>query len=605
MTPLLNGQALSKTYGAEPLFKHVSFSIFKGERVGLIGPNGSGKSTFLKLLSGIDSPDEGAVSYQSGIQVEYIPQESLFDPNLTIKQIFDKELANFIDDEFVRDAAIQTSAGKCGIYDLDRTVQKLSGGWKKRLAIAIALSKEPDLILMDEPTNHLDVEGIIWLEKLVKKGSWTCLIITHDRYFLENVTTRVVEINRIFPEGTFSTSGNYSTFLERRETFLEGQQQYERSLANRMRREVEWLRRGPKARTTKAESRIKEAHRVIQEHANVKSRNTQQTAQIDFNASGRKTKKLFVGEGLDLKIGDKKIFTELNLELAPGTCLGVLGLNGSGKSSLLKVIAGELKPTAGSIEKADALKIVYFDQHRAKLDLKSTIRETLATNGETVFYQGQSIHVASWAKRFLFGADKINMPLYNLSGGERARLVIAKLMLEPADLLLLDEPTNDLDIATLEILEESLENFQGAVVLVTHDRYLLDRLSTEILALDNQGEHNLYADYLQWEQFQKEQEKSTVQIEAAKKKGSEKLSTPDNPPKSKKLSYKEKLEWDQMEGKIMQAEEQLDSLKIKSQDPAIVNQIATLSTLCEQMQQVQEEIDRLYARWSELEAKQK
>lgn len=313
-------------------------------------------------------------------------------------------------------------------------------------------------------------------------------MISHDRYFLENCTNRIVELGPQYPEGYIKIDGNYSEFLRRKQSFLEGQANHEAALANRMRRELEWLSRGPKARSTKAKYRKDDAQRLQEELQQVRQRNSQnKTVNIDFSGTERKTKKLLELKGIKKSLGNKILFEDVNLILSPGVRLGLLGRNGTGKSTLLHILQGNLEADSGQIKKAEAVKIVLFDQKREQLNLDHSLRKALSPAGDSVVYRGQSIHVNGWAKRFLFRPDQLETPIGKLSGGEQARILIARLMLQPADILLLDEPTNDLDIPSLEILEESLIDFPGSIVLVTHDRYLLDQVTNRILGLDGEG----------------------------------------------------------------------------------------------------------------------
>ena len=310
-------------------------------------------------------------------------------------------------------------------------------------------------------------------------------------------------MNRRYPNGLFEAKGRYSEFLEQRDAALQAQADYQSSLANQSRREVEWLRRGPKARTTKAKARIDSAGRLIDELNDMESRQSKGPAGIDFTASGRRSKKLIEVIGLGKSLGAQLIVGSLDLQLGPGERIGLLGPNGSGKSTLLELLAGTLTPDAGTITRADRLRVVTFEQHRESLDQQATLRQALApAGGDAVVYQERSVHLVSWAKRFLFKPEQLDLPVCRLSGGEQARLLIARLMLQPADVLILDEPTNDLDIPTLDVLEDSLLEFTGALVLVTHDRWLLDRVSTRLLALDGTGRADWFADYAQWEAAQ-------------------------------------------------------------------------------------------------------
>ena len=506
---LLSCEAISKAFGAQVLFTRLSFGLSEGDRVGLIGPNGAGKSTFLKILAGVEEPDSGTRSLRRLTRVGYVPQDPVFPTNLTVEDVLNETFTVEDDDEVDKAGKIAVTLGRAGFTDFKQTVTSLSGGWKKRLAIVSEVVSAPAILLMDEPTNHLDVDGIIWLENLLKSEPLAYLVISHDRYFLENVTTRIVELNRRYTGGLFESEGRYSDFLVKRDAALRNQAAYQDALANTVRREIEWLRRGPKARTTKAQARIKAAAQSMQELEDLQTRMVDTRATIDFTASERKTKKLLVTKKLSKTFGDKSILKEIELTLTPGVRLGLLGPNGSGKTTLLQLLAGTLAPSSGEIERAENLQIVYFEQDREALNLDLTLKRALVPDGDTVIYRGRPIHVASWANRFLFRSDQLETPIRNLSGGEHARVLIARLMLHPADVLILDEPTNDLDIPTLEVLEESLMEFPGALVLVTHDRFLLDRVSTVLLALDGSGQGLFYADYAQWET---ERKKSSPEV---------------------------------------------------------------------------------------------
>lgn len=587
---LISCQAISKSYGSRTLFKELTLGIFEGEKIGLVGPNGSGKSTLLKILAGLDEPDEGDVVRSRSLRLGYVPQEHNFpDQSLAeiLRESLEKEAHNSPE---YQQTQIAITLTKMGFSDFSVSAASLSGGWKKRLALALALVHAPDLLLLDEPTNHLDLEGVVWLEKFLDQAPFAFVVISHDRYFLENTTSRMLELDRSFPKGIFSAEGNYSQFLEKREEFLSGQLQQERHLSSKVRREVEWLKQNPKARTTKSQSRIQEAHRLIDELQEIKSRNVSVKSQFDFSSSKKESQKLLVATNLTKSMGDKLLFSGVDLLLSPGVRLGIVGLNGSGKTTLLRLLAGELAPDKGTIKRADGIKIVYFDQHRAQLAGDISLRRALSPEGDSVNYRGQSIHVNSWCRRFLFSTDRLDLPFGHLSGGEKARVHIARLMLEPADILLLDEPTNDLDIPTLEVLESSLQDFPGAIVLISHDRYMLDRLSNAILGLGTGTDTELFADYRQWERFIEEKKPSKP---AADKK--EKLKT-EQPPK---MSYAEKKEWEQMEDKILALENEIEHLHMQLESI----QPDQLKAACEALDHKQKALEALYQRWQELELK--
>ncbi|HEV2321346.1 MAG TPA: ABC-F family ATP-binding cassette domain-containing protein, partial [Gammaproteobacteria bacterium] len=478
--------------------------------------------------------------------------------------------------------------------DLQQPVDTLSGGWRKRLAVSCALVRQPDLLLMDEPTNHLDLEGILWLEQLLKEARFAFVLVSHDRYFLENATNRIVELNRRYPDGYLRVEGNYSEFLQRRLEVFDRQDREEQVLANKFRRELEWLRRGPKARTTKARGRIDAAHALKDELDETRGRNAQRaSAGIEFDATGRRTRKLLELQGVGLSRGGRRLFAGLDLSLGPGSCLGVLGRNGSGKSSLIQLLRGELAPDAGTVTRADGLKMVSFDQKREQLDKRLSLRETLAPMGESVMFQGKPLHVSAWAQRFLFPTDKLGLPVERLSGGEQARVLIARLMLKPADILLLDEPTNDLDIATLEVLEESLAEFPGAIVLITHDRFLMDRLSDRLLYLDGAGGARFFADYPQW----LEARKPAVPAASAR------TEAPARKRPIPALSYEEKKELDRIDKKIEKAEAEVADVQRQLHDPAIMSDAARLKELYAELKAAEARVGEIYARWQELESR--
>lgn len=595
MSVLLTVENLRKQFGAQPLFDALSFTVSVGDHIGLVGPNGSGKSTLLKILAGVEDSDGGTRALRKGTRVGYVAQDPVFAPGKSVEDVLIDALRDDTTlDDHEKHARAGLALGKAGFLDANQRTEVLSGGWRKRLAIARELVREPDILLLDEPTNHLDVEAILWLEQLLKNEPEAFVVVSHDRYFLENIATRMLELDRRYPGGLLQTNGTYADLLEKRDEVLANEAAYQETLANLVRREVEWLRRGAKARTTKAKARIQNAEKLIDELAEGRDRAQSFTATIDFTASNRKTKRLWSARGLTKSLGDKKIVSNLDVLLTPGARLGILGPNGSGKTTLLRMIIGELTPDAGVIERADGLRVVYFEQNRESLDPNLTLKRALAPEGDSVVYGDRSIHVAGWAKRFLFRSEQLETSVSRLSGGEKARIVLARLMLQPADLLVMDEPTNDLDIPTLDVLEESLLEFPGALVLVTHDRYLLDRVSTQILALDGKGSAQYFADYAQWEVNRAEAKPQKTAPSAAPKPTA---------PKAKKLSYMEQREFDAMEGTVLAAEEKLEAAKAAAEDPTIASDPAALQTRYAELHAAQTEVERLYTRWAELEGK--
>jgi ABC transport system ATP-binding/permease protein len=597
---ILNAQSISKSFGATNLFRDVSFTVNDGDRIGLIGPNGSGKSTLLKMLAGEIDPDSGNVTPRKGLRMAYVTQDSHFPPGATVRSILEAALQRAHISEGEWEQRLRSTLGAAGFIEFDTEAVTFSGGWRKRLAVAEALVQQPDLLLLDEPTNHLDLAGIEWLENLLASESFACVVISHDRYFLENVATQMSELNRAYPNGMLRSSGNYSQFLEAKEEFLHAQAKHQEALENRVRVEKEWLRRGPKARATKAKARIDNANRLIAELADLNARSKTVSANFDFTATGRQTKRLVELEDLSYSIAAKTLFDKLNFHLTAGMRVGLVGPNGSGKTTLLRLLTGEIEPTAGTIKRANQLRITYFEQNR-QIDGNQTLRRTLAPDSDSIVYQDRVIHVASWASRFLFTGEQLNQPVSRLSGGERARVLIAQLMLQPADVLLLDEPTNDLDIPTLEILEETLLEYPGSLVLVTHDRYMLDRIANIVLGFDGEGNAATFADYAQWETWLEEQEQTKKQSVKAEKPAA--ASAPAAPAK-KKLSYLEAREWSTIEERIAEADEQLNRTRARLEDPAVATDPNQLQLALTDIETAQQAVDTLYARWAELEAKQ-
>jgi ABC transport system ATP-binding/permease protein len=582
---LLNCENVTKTYGARPLFRGLTFTVFEGDRVGLVGPNAAGKSTLLKILAGLETPDSGSCTRRKNLRVGYVPQHPVFEAGQTVEEIIGPS------------SQAAEMLAKAGFADPTVGADTLSGGWRARLAIASALARDPDILLLDEPTNHLDLDSVLWLESTLSGGSTAFVVVSHDRYFLQNVAHRMLEIDRVYADGVLAVAGAYAELLEARDLMLSQQAAYEQSLANRVRREVAWLRRGAKARTTKSKARIQSAERSIGELKESRERGETASAGIDFASSGRRTKRLWSCTQLAKSFGQKELVGGLDLLLTAGMRLGVLGANGSGKTTLLRLIVGELQPDSGTVFRADGLRVVYFDQSRRSVDPEVTLRRALAPAGDSVIHGDRALHVAGWARRFLFRPEQLDTTVSRLSGGERARIALARVMLQPADLLVLDEPTNDLDIPTLEVLEDSLLEFQGALVLVTHDRHLIDRVSTAVVALDGRGGVERYADYSQWEADRRDRSAA----------GSKAVRAPvARPPASaRRLSYHEQREWAAIEDRLHTADAHVAAARLRAEDPSIASDALTLQARLDELTVAQQELDRVYARWAELEEKLK
>jgi ATP-binding cassette subfamily F protein uup len=604
MPPILNAQGISKRFGAVPLFEEISFVVSDGDRIGLIGPNGAGKSTLLKVLAGDEDPDAGEVSTRKRARIGYVRQESTFKSGLTVRDVLEAAMVAAGVPEAEREGKLRETGGRVGFPDVTAEAATLSGGWRKRLAIAEAMVSGPDVLLLDEPTNHLDLAGIAWLEETLAAAPFACVMVSHDRYFLENVATEMVELNRVYADGVLRVSGAYTKFLEGKAQYLEAQSKLQDALKNRVKIETDWLRRGPKARTTKSKARIDSANELIGQLKEVNQRTQTTSAGIDFSATERQTKRLVEFDHVKCVLGEgataKTIVEDLSFLITNGVRVGLVGPNGSGKTTILRMLTEELQPTSGEIKKAAFLKTVYFSQTR-ELDEEVTLRRALAPDSDSVVYQGRVVHVASYAAKFLFTSEQLNQPVERLSGGERARVLIAKLMLEPADLLLLDEPTNDLDIQTLEILEESLLEYTGALVLVTHDRFMLDRVSTVVLGLDGRGGAERFGDYAQWEQWARAQGSGPrEQDDGPKAPGT---ASEQKTGGKKKLSYLEAREYAGIEVKVEAAEERLNAARDVLDDPSVATNAEALTKALHEMETAQAEADALYQRWAELTEK--
>jgi len=587
-------KSVSKFYGDDTLFQDLSIDYTAKEQMGLIGVNGSGKSTLLKLVAGQALPDEGELIRQTQQNFVYLPQEDRFPGDATVEQVLRDSVKTRALEEKEVHRIVSRSMGKGGFTQPSVKVETLSGGWKKKLAICRALCQEPDLLLLDEPTNHLDINGILWLESILKAARFSFILVSHDRAFLEAVCANMLEIGMHFPGGYFKVKGQYKHFIRERGKFLVAQEKQQASLTSRMRREDQWLRQGAKARTTKAKYRIDQAEVLRRELTAVKQRNRNAaTVDIDFNATGRKTKKLLRAFNLEKSIQGRPLFSNLTFELGPGFRLGVAGENGSGKSTFLSILERQMRPDSGKVEWAPDLKLAVFDQTRSRLDPEATLRDALnPAGGDSIHYKGRSLHIVSWAKRFLFMPDQLDMPVKRLSGGEKARILIANIMMTPCDVLLLDEPTNDLDILSLEVLEESLLNFPGAVVIVSHDRYLMDKVCHRILYLDPGNDALFFRDFSQILEHRRKKEAAASK---PRKKPREKKAA------SVQFSFKDKYELEHIEEKIMAKEERAEDLSGLITLPEIVTDAPKMKAYCSELKELQERIQELYDRWQELE----
>lgn len=593
--PLISVQEISKRFGAEPLFTELNFGVDEAAKIGLIGPNGAGKSTLLKILIGLEEADSGTVSRQRGIKTLWLDQDSLVPEGVTARDFLmnHAKTAGIPSEE--REGLIASALGKASILSPDVLASSLSGGQKKRLHLARLFVESPDLAFLDEPTNHLDLEAVLWLEDLLREANFAWVLISHDRYFLDRTVRTTVELSGIYPGYYMRSESGYSTHVEKRDLWLQSQISESQSLANKLRRENEWLARGAKARTTKQQARIDEAMRLAKEHGELNKRLAKRRqADIEFQSSGRKTKKLIELVDVQVKRGENTLVEKLSLTVTAQSRIGIMGKNGSGKSSLLKTMAKEIPPQQGEVKWAQDLSVIYFDQHREALDPQWYLRRALGDGGDAVVFQERSIHIVSWARRFQFDADQLDTPVGQLSGGERARVLVARLMLKSADVLILDEPTNDLDIETLEVLEQSLSEFSGAVIIVSHDRHLITKVSTTFIGINGEGRTSLTASYEQWER-EIVRGKTGERPTTAQGSRSEK--------KSKKLSYKELLELDQCEKQITHLESEIVDLEAALEQSSVNSQNDETLRIYTELDEKRNKLEAIYNRWSELEEK--
>jgi ABC transport system ATP-binding/permease protein len=603
---LVNAHSVTKSFGARPLFSEISFSVDAKERIGLIGPNGAGKSTLLKIIAGQHLPDSGTISIQRGLKVGYLEQVPQFLPDATIQSAILETSNDPYDWEEISRA--QTIMAKMELSQAaDTSIDNLSGGWKKRVALARELFREPDILLLDEPTNHLDVESIFWLENFLASAPFATITITHDRVFLQKVSTRILELDRRNPNGLLSINGNYAQYLEIKSDLMRSQEVREVKLRNTMRTELEWLRRGPKARTTKQQARIDRAEDLQDDVAELAFRNKTSSLRLDFQGTDKNPKKLLQATGIQKSYQDKIIVPKIDLLLTPKSRVALLGPNGCGKSTLIRLLTKQENPDQGEVFHSDFLKISYFEQHRDSLDPESTLVKSICPNGDHVIYMGNSVHVRSYLDRFLFRTDQMEMPIGRLSGGEQSRLFIAKLMLREANMMILDEPTNDLDLATLDLLAEVLREFKGAVLLVTHDRFFLDQVCNQILAFGYNAKGakciENFSDLDQWEPWYQSQRANLKQIQKSDNKpAANEPAVTNNSAKKKKLSFKDQRDLDQMEENIKIAEARVKDLTEQSQDPANASNASRIIEITRDLGLATAEVERLYKRWAELES---
>lgn len=617
---MISIENLSKTYGEKQLFKQLSFTIAEKERVGLIGVNGTGKSSLLKIVAGIDIPDEGEIVKGKDYAISYLPQEPELDDELNVlDQVFIGDAPIFrIQKEYERiylklqqhpdDSSIQeklfevhkqmdalqawdvhtnakTILTKLGIENFDQKIAQLSGGQKKRVALAQALIEAPDLLILDEPTNHLDYETVKWLEEFLSRYSGALLLVTHDRYFLDRVTNRIFELSQ---GNLYAYKGNYAAFLESKAIREENEAATTTKRQNLYRNELEWIRRGAKARSTKQKARIQRFEQLEEKVANVK---TNEKLEIALSGS-RLGKQVFELKSANKELGDLPILTNFDLLVKPGDRLGVIGRNGAGKSTLLKILASELSLDSGEFILGQTVKVAYYKQEMEDMNPNQRMIEYLRETAQVVqTSDGKSISASQMLERFLFPMSTHGTPIRKLSGGEKRRLYLLRLLMTSPNVLLLDEPTNDLDTETLTVLEDYLDDFPGVVITVSHDRYFLDKVVDQLLIVKGNGIiDSFYGNYSEYLDSITALPKET---EVVKDKVA-----PEASPKKKKMTYMEKKEWEEIDDKISATEEKLE--KIQEEMNHIGSDFEKAQRLTNEQEALNQQLEDLIERWSYL-----
>jgi len=616
MSAVLSARSVSVSYGAEKILDESALVIHEGERVGLLGRNGCGKSTFLKIVAGAMEPDSGEVIRRRDLMTGYLPQVFDLDGKRTVhanilegaRRILEwiaeyeaadahstrgEELLGRIDhaDGWNLEHRIKALMTHLSTPEPDRLVADLSGGEKRRVALCRALIEQPDFLILDEPTNHLDTESITWLEDFLRRYPGACLFVTHDRYFLDRVATRIVELTR----GKFiGYEGNYSDYLAARAERKASEDLQEHKRERFLQRELEWVRRGPRARRTKSRDRIDRYYEVAEQKGPEKEMDVELLIPTAPKLANR------VVDVLDVtaRVGERTLFSGLTLKLEAGQRIGIVGRNGLGKTTLLRLILGEMAPAAGTVEVGARTEINYVDQSKLMLDDEKTVWQEVGQGSEWVKLGEESITLRAWLRRFLFTEERLNTKIRLLSGGERSRVMLAKILRRGGNLLILDEPTNDLDLATLRVLEEALASFGGSVLAVSHDRYFLNRICTGILAFEGEGRVRYFVgDYDYYLEMREREAKPAAEPEGERETPKGGVAA-----KPRKLKWKEERELEAMEETILKAEEEVTRLESLFAEPGFFEKHRDDSQVQHaNLDKAQKRVARLYARWAELE----
>ena len=617
ITPvILSALELEVHFGEQIILDKASLSVHEGDRIGLVGRNGAGKSTFLKIISGLMPPDSGEVAKKKDLVVGFLSQDFTLDEyknvydnildgaaleiNLIKKYEntpFDASQKHHLEEKILRldswnlDKRIKILIDSLDAPDAERDIKTLSGGEKRRVALCRALISKPDLLILDEPTNHLDTKSIEWLEDFLAQYNGTCIFVTHDRYFLDRIANRIVELS----SGTFySHQGNYTEYLINKAERHAIKEVEERKRQMFLRRELDWVKRGPKARRTKAKSRLDTYHEVASQN----DYEVELDVDLIIPPADRLGKKVLEFKDVGVKLGERLLFKNFNFIFEPGRKIGVVGQNGVGKTTLLKMILGAIPPTMGKMEVGETTQFNYVDQARILLNDNDTVIKAIGDGSETVRFGKQQLSIWTYLRRFLFTDDRINTLVGRLSGGEKSRLTLAKILCNGGNFLMLDEPTNDLDLPTLRILEEALLAFDGCVIVVSHDRYFLNRICDGILALE--GNEEIYYSEGGYDFYIEKKKKRKIDFRESTPKVAAEDSRIKN--KQKKLSYNDAKELAQIEENIMQAESEVEEIENIYSSPDFFEKYASKTNeLNFKLEKAKENVKKLYHRWEELE----
>ncbi|MFH6974373.1 ATP-binding cassette domain-containing protein [Neisseria sp. 23W00296] len=632
---ILQAENLSFAVGHVALLDKAAFQLDAGERVGLIGRNGAGKSSLLKILAGVQKPDDGQLVLQNGLKTVYVPQESFFDPQATVFDAVSEGLGSLRDvlrryhavlselekqpenveltaemnalqnqieaqNGWQFDAAVRQTIGELGLPE-NETIANLSGGQKKRVALAQAWVQKPDILLLDEPTNHLDIDAIIWLENLLRGFSGSLIVITHDRRFLDHIATRIVELDR----GILRPyPGSFARYSEKKAEELAVEAEHNRLFDKFHAQEEAWIRKGIEARRTRNEGRVRRLEELRRQRAARRERQGQVSFKLD---AGEKSGKIIAElEHASFDYGGKPIMRDFSAVIQRGDKIGLIGANGIGKTTFLKLILGELSPTSGKIRLGSKQETAYFDQFRSALNENDTVFYTLGQGNDYVEIGGKKRHVMGYLEDFLFHPARAQSPVSSLSGGERNRLLLAKLFTRPANILVLDEPTNDLDIDTQELLEELLRDYDGTVFLVSHDRTFLDNVVTQSIVFEGEGRLKEYVGGYQ-DYLDAKNREQAFQAAAPAKPAPEDASAKSAKPKANrtvKLSYKEQRELDTLPDEIAALETEQNELAAQLSDPEVFRDYEKAAELQQRAEAVENELMEKLERWEALEAKQ-